>query len=153
MNKKNTDELEKILGSTHPNDMEHFLDENKDSLLEQDRPFKHYMDEKLKEKGLQRYDVFIAADIPDRYGYKLLSGEKRTKRRDVIIRLCYAAEFSLDELQKALKIYEMPQLYAKIKRDALIMVCFNQRPGSILEVNSFLKKNSCEPLNTVGSQE
>lgn len=153
MNMKNTDELEKILGSTHPNNISNYFEQNKDSLLEEERPFKRYMDEKLKEKSLQRYDVFIAADIPDRYGYKLLSGEKRTKRRDVIIRLCYAAQFSLEELQKALRIYEMPQLYAKIKRDALIMSCFNQRPGSVLEVNSFLKKNACEPLSTVGLQE
>ena len=48
MNMKNTDELEKILGSTHPNNISNYFEQNKDSLLEEERPFKRYMDEKLK---------------------------------------------------------------------------------------------------------
>ncbi len=66
--------------------------------------------------------MFLKADIPERYGYKLLSGEKRTKQRDVILRICYAAEFTLQEIQRVLKKYEMPQLYAEIPRDALLML-------------------------------
>ena len=49
--------------------------------------------------------VFLKADIPERYGYKLLSGEKHTKQRDVILRICYAAEFTLKETQRALRKY------------------------------------------------
>ena len=93
------------------------------------------------------------ADIPERYGYKLLSEEKRTRQRDVILRLCYAAHFSLDETQKALRIYGMPELYARNQRDALLIIAFNDRPGSIIEVNAFLKENRIEPLRTTGSQE
>ena len=66
-----------------------------------------------------------AADIPERYGYKLISEEKRTKQRDIILRLCYAAHFTLEETQKALKMYDMPMLYSKVKRDALLMIVFN----------------------------
>lgn len=153
MNKKNTDELEKVLGSTHPKDIRSYLSEYRDSMLSDDRPFSDYMRLKIKEKKLKQQDIFLMADIPERYGYKLLSEEKRTKQRDVIIRLCYAAHFTVDELQMALKIYEMPQLYARIPRDALLMVCFNERPGSILEVNGFLKKHDMEPLRTSGVQE
>lgn len=36
----------------------------------------------------------MKADIPERYGYKLLSGEKHTRQRDVILRICYAAGLS-----------------------------------------------------------
>ena len=97
--------------------------------------------------------VFLRADIPERYGYKLLSGEKRTKQRDVILRICYAAEFTLNETQRALKKYGLPQLYAKIPRDALLMIVFNDRPGSILDVNTLLKENDMLPLRTSGIQE
>ena len=69
------------------------------------------------------------------------------------MRICYAAEFSLEETQEALKKYEMPQLYAKIPRDALLMIIFNERPGSIIEVNALLKKNKMKPLKTSGMQE
>ena len=93
------------------------------------------------------------ADIPERYGYKLLSEEKRTRQRDVIIRLCYAAGFTLDETQKALRIYGMPELYARKRRDALLMIAINEHSGSVIEVNAFLRKNGAEPLRTSGKQE
>ena len=97
--------------------------------------------------------MFLRADIPERYGYKLLSGEKRTRQRDVILRICYAAKFSLAETQRALKIYEMPELYAKVPRDALLMIAFNERPGSILDVNDLLNQKGLQPLRTSGVQD
>ncbi|MBP8720835.1 MAG: hypothetical protein KBH72_09315, partial [Lachnospiraceae bacterium] len=87
------------------------------------------------------------------YGYKLLSGEKRTRQRDVILRICYAAKFSLAETQRALKKYEMPELYAKVPRDALLMIAFNERPGSILDVNDLLNQKGLQPLRTSGVQD
>ena len=59
----------------------------------------------------------------------------------------------LEETQKALKLYRMPELYAKIPRDAMIMIAFNERPGSIIDVNSFLKNNGMEILRSSGVQE
>ena len=97
--------------------------------------------------------VFLMADIPERYGYKLLSGEKRTRQRDVILRICYAGELTLEETQRALRKYEMPELYAKIPRDALLMILFQDRPGSILDVNTLLKNKGMEPLRTSGLQD
>jgi len=151
--KKDTQELKEALGKTHLLDAEDFLSENSESLLCEDRPFSEYFKEVTKAKGIMQKDIFLYADVPERYGYKILSEEKRTKQRDVILRLCYAANFSLDETQKALRIYEMPELYVKIPRDVLIMVCFNERPGGIIEVNSYLKKHGMEPLRTSGIQE
>lgn len=153
MEKKSTDELEQILGSTHVNEMSDYFKNNQDSLLNMDRPFAEYMRQLIKHKGMSQQDIFLHADIPERYGYKLLSEEKRTKQRDIILRICYAANFTLTETQRALRIYEMPELYAKIKRDAMLMVCFNERPGSILDVNDFLYKNGAEILRSSGVQE
>ena len=92
-------------------------------------------------------------DIPEKYGYKLLSGEKHTRQRDIILRICYAAELTLEQTQRALRKYEMPQLYAKIPRDALLMLIFKDRPGGIIEVNELLSKNGMEMLRTSGVQE
>jgi hypothetical protein len=47
----------------------------------------------------------------------------------------------------------MPELYAKIPRDALLMIAFNERPGSIIDVNALLKENGMEALRTSGIQE
>jgi hypothetical protein len=107
----------------------------------------------MREKGITQQIAFLKADIPERYGYKLLSGEKHTRQRDIILRICYAAEFTLKETQRALRKYGMPELYAKIPRDALLMIAFNERPGSIIDVNALLKENGMEALRTSGIQE
>lgn len=148
-----TDDLEKVLGSTHANQFSDYVREQEDSLISSDRPFSDYVRDIIKNGPMNMQDVFLAADIPERYGYKLLTEEKRTRQRDVILRICYAAGLTLDQTQKALKLYGMPQLYAKVPRDAMLMICFNERPGDIIEVNAYLRKNKMEPLRSSGMQE
>ena len=152
MSEKSTRELEGLLGKTHISDFDSFCESNKESMIREDKDFSVYMKNLFAEKGLTQRMVFLRADIPERYGYKLLSGEKHTRQRDVILRICYAGELTLEETQRALKKYEMPELYAKIPRDALLMIVFNERPGSIIDVNAWLKKNGMEPLRTSGLQ-
>lgn len=153
MNEKNTIDLEQILQTTHTKDFAKYCQEHKDSILDDEKAFIPYFKNLFKEKGLTQQTVFLKADIPERYGYKLLSGEKRTKQRDVILRICYAAEFTLKETQRALKTYGLPELYAKIPRDAFLMIAFNERPGSILDVNMLLKEHGLLPLRTSGLQD
>ena len=153
MIEKSTAELDKILGSTHPGNLSDFLSSNKDALIQEERYFASYMREIMKKNDLLQQEVFLNADIPERYGYKLLSEEKHTKQRDIILRICYAAKLTLAETQRALKIYGMPELYSRVPRDAALMICFNERPGSILDVNSFLKENHLLPLRSSGTQE
>ncbi|MBQ3798015.1 MAG: hypothetical protein II842_17350 [Butyrivibrio sp.] len=153
MQEKDTNELENILGKTHLSDYERYLEDNRDSLISDVSSFSSFIKDALNKRGITQQEVFLNADIPERYGYKLLSGEKHTRQRDIILRICYAAELSLQETQRALKKYGMPELYAKIQRDALLMIIFNQRPGSIIEVNMLLKENGFDLLRTSGVQE
>ena len=153
MKEKNTKELNEVLGKTHLSDFEKYCAENKESVSDNSEAFSIYVKNLLQEKKLTQQYVFLQADILERYGYKLLSGEKRTRQRDVILRICYAAKFSLAETQRALKKYEMPELYAKVPRDALLMIAFNERPGSILDVNDLLNQKGLQPLRTSGVQD
>ncbi len=153
MDEKSTGELTEILGKTHLSEFEKYCRENKDSMHDGTADFFVYMKDLLKKKAITQQMVFLRADIPERYGYKLLSGEKRTRQRDVILRICYAAELSLEETQRALKKYDMPALYPKVPRDAFLMILFNERPGNVIEINELLKKNEMDPLRTSGIQE
>lgn len=153
MREKDTNELENTLGKTHLSDYDSYVQDNKESIISESNSFSTYVKELLSEKGLTQQTVFLNADIPERYGYKLLSGEKRTKQRDVILRICYSGEFTLQETQRALRKYGMAELYAKDERDALIMIAFNERPGDILKVNALLKNHNFQPLRTSGVQE
>lgn len=153
MKQKNTKELDDILGKTHISDFDKFYVEQKGNMDPEQNAFSEYIKDLLKEKKITQQMVFLKADIPEKYGYKLLSGEKHTRQRDIILRICYAAELTLEQTQRALRKYEMPQLYAKIPRDALLMLIFKDRPGGIIEVNELLSKNGMEMLRTSGVQE
>lgn len=153
MSEKNTQELNDVLGKTHLSGFDAYCRENKDSLNTEPEAFSVYIKQLLGVKGILQQTAFLNADIPERYGYKLLSGEKHTKQRDIILRICYASELTLDETQRALKKYKMLELYAKNPRDALMMMIFNERPGSIIDVNALLKQNGMEPLRTSGLQD
>ena len=153
MQEKDTNELDKILARAHSSDYESFLEENKDSILSETNDFTVYMKQKFKEKNVTQRWVFIKADIPEKYGYRILNGEKRTVRRDVIIRICYAAGFDLRETNRALRKYKMPELYAKDKRDALIILNINNRTGSVLDLNEQLMKYNLKALQTSGVQD
>lgn len=153
MKEKSTQELNEILNKTHISNFSQYEIDNKQSLIEEKEGFYIYFRKLLNEKHLTQQTVFLRADIPERYGYKLLSGEKTTRQRDIILRLCYAGNLTLEETQTALKKYGMMELYSRVKRDALLMLIFKERPGSIIDVNETLKNNGLEPLRTSGVQE
>ena len=104
----------------------------------------------IKSKNLKKRDVFYSADIPISYGYKLLLGEKRTKQRDILIRICFVSNFTINELQEALKLYEMPMLYKKILRDKLILEAFECKDRDIEALNNILIKNNVSALKDCG---
>lgn len=151
--KKKTDELNDILGKIRVSDFDRFLDENNGEIISNDKEFEIYIKDHVDAKKLLLKEVFVRADIPEKYGYKILSGEKRTRQRDVMLRLFYAAEMDYKQVQHALKLYGMPELYPRMERDALIITCINNRPGGIIEVNETLQRYGFEPLRSTGLQD
>ena len=147
---KMSNKLEDKLFKVHVDTIGEFFAENKEEMINDEYAFANYMRRKIKEKGVSQQEIFLYADIPERYGYKLISQEKHTKQRDIILRICYSAGFTIEETQKALRLYGMPELYVEFPRDALLMVVFKDRPGDIIMVNSILKKNGMEPLRSSG---
>lgn len=143
---KTTDRLNEVLRSARPDDISKYLAEHRDIILDSSA-FSDYMRSKIREKGFTQLEVFLMADLSEKYGYKLISGEKRTKQRDYIIRLCIASGFSLDETNKALKLYGMSPLYARLPRDASIIVAFNNSIHDVNAVNELLKTNGFEELH------
>jgi len=153
MAKKSTDELENILEQTSTTNIEAYLAQNAESLLSAEKPFSVYMHEMLRKYGKTQQEVFLQADVPERFGYKIISEDKHTKQRDTILRICYATGMTLEETQKALTLYGMAPLYARISRDAVLMVAFNQHKGNILDVNALLSSHKLPTLKTSGLQE
>ena len=110
------------------------------------RPFTDFMRHTFREKKLSQKEIFIKADLDDRYGYKLISGEKQTQQRDTILRICLAAEFSLTETQEALVLYGMAPLYQAIRRDIAFIIAFSNRIYDIHDVDAILRANNMPPF-------
>ena len=146
--KKSTAELDKILGKLNPDNIRNFFEENVSSLFIGKNEFSRYMRKRFKEKGYTQQQIFLRADIPERYGYKLISGQKHTNKRDVIIKLCVAGRFSLTETNRALKLYGMNELYSRIPRDALIMNMILSQSFSIDALNYQLHHNGFDELSS-----
>ena len=108
--------------------------------------FTLYMRRLLKEKGISQQQVFRAADISDRYGYKIISGEKHTTQRDRIIKLCLAGHFSVTEANQALMLYGMSPLFEQNDRDQIIQTALESRCFEIVDVNEMLEKAGFEKL-------
>lgn len=140
MEKRTTDTLIDELKQLKPAELTGYFEKYAEQTGPEYRSFSAYMRKKLKEKGIKQQEVFLAADIPEGYGYKLISEEKHTRQRDVILRLCIAAHFELREVQQALKLYGFAPLYPRIRRDSAMIVAINNGISEPSMVNELLKK-------------
>lgn len=127
-------------------DMQKYFDKYRDELVENGNPFPNYMRASFRKKGLYEKAIFDQADISQGYGYKLISGEKKTGQRDVILRLCFAMKMSLEEFQDALCYSGFAGLCPNIRRDAVLIVAICNREYDILLVNEELRKYGLEEI-------
>ena len=150
MEETTTARLTEILRHADPDSLEDYLAAHARELIAEQKPFAAYMRLLLKEKKCSQQALFLAADLPERYGYKLISEEKHTRRWDVILRLCIGGRLTLDETQNALKLSGMVPLYPRIPRDAALMIAVNRAVGSAHEADAILLAHGMEPLCPCG---
>lgn len=151
MNKKVTNELDELLKSMKLKDLEQYYKENCAS-MNAEKAFTYYMKDIIQGKNIRLKDVYGLAGFSESYGEQILNMRKHTKNRDVIIRLCIAGHFTLDEINRALKLYGMSPLYAKNMRDACIIVAINNRKYQLYELDDLLEQQGFEKLSEVGKR-
>lgn len=147
MTEKPTDEMDKLLENATIEDFDDYYNRNKQYLKDDKKAFYHYYTDVVREKGLKLKDIYINADVSESFGGQIVRQEKGTKNRDLIIRLCMAAHFSLEETNRALKLYGFNELYSKISRDALILLAIKGRRFDLYELNDLLREKGYEPLS------
>ena len=150
---KTTELLTEVLKTARPSEVDAILERFAAKLSDEDGAFQSYVRALFRQKGLRQQDIFLMADIPERYGYKLISGEKTTQRRDILLRIFLASGFSLDEVQHALRLYGMPMLYPRFPRDAVLMIAINTEIRDPYDADELLTKHGMEPLTPCGSYE
>ena len=103
--------LLKKLEGIRMEDIPKYLDENRAGLRDDCKAFYYHMKNTIEKKGFFLKDVYLSAGVSESYGGKIITMEKHTKNRDLIIRLCLAGHFNLIETNRALKLYGMSELY------------------------------------------
>ena len=102
MQEKPTNELEEMLGNMKPGDLSGFYKENSKYLADDKKAFYYYFKDVIESKNIFLKDVYSFAGVTESWGGKIISMEKHTKNRDLILRLCIAGHFSLEEINRAL---------------------------------------------------
>ena len=148
MQKKPTSELNDILENMKPDQLDAYFKDNSKYMAYEGKAFYYYMKDVLDEKNIKLKDVYSFAGVSETYGSKIISMEKHTKNRDLILRLCIAGHFNWDETNRALKLYGLSELYAKDPRDACIIVAVNNRIYDLAEINDMLTERKLQPLMT-----
>ncbi len=146
MQEKPTDELNSILENTHPDGLSDFLKENSRYMADDRKGFYYYFKDVLDAKNIKLKDVYSFAGVSESYGSQIIRMEKHTANRDLIIRLCIAGHFSWDEINRALKLYGMSELYAKDPRDACLIVAVNNRKYDLAEIDDLLTEQGMKKL-------
>ncbi len=123
MGEKKTGELENILGrARNRKSLDEYLEKEKpesgeggftDYFLSLDEVRKYPKAELVRKSGIDRT-----------YCYQILSGRKKPGR-DKVLALCLAAGLSLEETQRGLKKAGEAPLYAKNRRDAILLFAVN----------------------------
>lgn len=138
---KNTDDLLKELKQA--DNIDDFLTNNKDNFT--DVSLSEYLTALLKEKGLTKSEVIKKSELSDIYAYQIFSGVKQPTR-DKVLCIAFGMGLNVTETQQLLKSCGLPFLYAKHKRDSIILFALD-RKLSVVETNELLY-NSEE--NTLG---
>lgn len=129
---KNTQELLEILKNT--NSIETYFKQESEhfSVI----PLPEYLEQLLEKHGLKKSQCIEDANLQRNYGYQIFSGE-RTPSRDKVIALCLAMHLSLEEVHALLCSTGYADLYAKNKRDSVLI--FGITKGlSLLDTNELL---------------
>ena len=147
MQEKSTGEVEEILKEMKPGQLDVFYKENNRHMVDEKKAFYYYVKDVVESKNIRLKDMYSFAGVSESYGEKIVRMESHTKNRDLIIRLCIAGRFSLDEVGKALKLYGMNPLYGKDKRDACLIVAINNRIYNLADIDDLLEKQGLKKLS------
>ena len=147
MQEKSTNELDEMLENMKPSELSGFYKENSKYLSDDKKAFYYYFKDVIDSKNIMLKDVYSFAYVSESWGSKIISTERHTTNRDLILRLCIAGHFTLEEINRALKLYGMTPLYAKDRRDASIIVAINNRIYDLSDLDDVLVKQGFSKLS------
>lgn len=121
-------------------EIESFLSKNETEFAEAN--LSEYIELLISEKGLQKSKVVARSGLNRIYAYQIFSG-KRFPSRDKLIAIGFGLQLSLEEMDELLKYAGFSTLYARNRRDSIIIFAMNSKK-SIFALNDMLFENGFE---------
>lgn len=115
-------------------DIAAFAREYMDSFV--DITFKEYLEGLLIARGIKKSTVIKASGLSDSYAFQIFQGYKNPSR-DKLLALAVGMQATFEECQRLLKLAGVNELYAKNRRDAIIIFGL-ERGYSIPQLNDIL---------------
>lgn len=140
MELKKTEELNHEIKAA--SDIEDYLKKNKRHLLADSLP--EHLNALLSRKRISRADVVRGSLLDRAYVYQIFAGQKAPSR-DKLIAIAFGLRLTDAEAQKMLKLSGNRELYARDKRDAVILFAL-QKKKTIIETNELLASQSLSVL-------
>ena len=137
---KDTDELVHELKSSRS--MAAFLQENRDEMVSRSLP--EYLAQLLAEKGMSQKEVIKASGLSASYACHIFSGERSTTRPKMLA-IALAMKLTVEETQYLLHYAGLPQLYARVPWDSIIIHAISHQK-SVIDTNLLLDDFGERPL-------
>lgn len=142
MQNDSTKELDKLLEGMLLSDYETYQNQRKESMVSLPEYFNSY----LLTHHLDKKTLIKRSQLNRTYGYQILSGDRRFPSRNKILSLCFGAQMTLKETQKALTLSHNAILYARDPRDSAIILCLHNKIYNLAQVNLFLYDHKFDPI-------
>lgn len=139
---KSTDELLNEIKQT--NEIKKFIEKN--SIEFTDKPLHDMLNEMIADMKIKKSEVIKRSGLNRVYAYQILSG-KESPSRDKLIAFCFGLQLNVDETNSLLKSAGMPVLYARNKRDSIIIYAISSRKNVFI-TNNLLFENEFDILTT-----
>ncbi len=142
MSDKTGDLMAKLTSIDTPEELEKYLEDICDKYP---NDFSAYIKAVISKKGMSIAELQRECSIDRNYIYQIMDGSKKPGR-DKIIAIAIGCRMSLPECQRALAIAQEGALYAKSRRDSLIIYAITNKK-SIMDLNVSLNEHGLECLN------
>lgn len=119
---------------TQAEDIGCFMEEHNDDY--QDLTFSGYLEHLMQSKDLKKPQVIKASGLGESFAYQIFAGYKNPSR-DKLLALAIGMQLTFPECQRFLKLAGVSELYAKNRRDAVLIFGL-QKSLSLVEINDIL---------------
>lgn len=130
--KKSTAQLQEMLKKCKS--LNEYIKENETSFIT-GKP-NEILNAEIEKRNFAKADVIRKSGIERHYAYQILSG-KKTPSRDKLLMFCIGLEMTAKETQHFLLECSAPLLYAKNKRDNVILFALENKL-TVIELNELL---------------